>query len=171
MLSLPIFYYPINKEDRATGFLIPTYGASTIKGHTLSNAFFWAINRSQDATFYHDWMSKTGQQFGAEYRYVQGPGAQGNVQYTTTHEHASSYSQPDGSVRQVDGGDSFRINGTMTQPLPHRFRLAANADYFSSFAAQQRNQQNLFQATSTIRRFAVNVGGNWAGTTINGTLD
>ncbi len=171
MLYLPIFYYPINKEDRATGFLIPTYGASTIKGHTFSNAFFWAINRSQDATFYHDWMSKTGQQFGTEYRYVRGPGAQGNIQYTTTHEHATTYEQPDGSVRPVAGQDSFRIYGTMTQPLPYRFRLAANADYFSSLAAQQRNQQNLFQATSTTRRFGVNVGGNWAGTTISSTLD
>ena len=58
---LPAFYYPINKEDRATGFLMPIYGASTIRGQSLSNAFFWAINRSQDATFYHDWFSKTGQ--------------------------------------------------------------------------------------------------------------
>ena len=27
---LPVMYYPINKEDRATGFLIPIYGSSTI---------------------------------------------------------------------------------------------------------------------------------------------
>ena len=57
VLYLPIFYYPINDEDRATGFLIPTYGTSTIRGQTISNAFFWAINRSQDATFLHDWYS------------------------------------------------------------------------------------------------------------------
>ena len=50
VLYLPVIYYPINKEDRATGFLLPTYGTSTIRGQTLSNAFFWAINRSQDAT-------------------------------------------------------------------------------------------------------------------------
>ena len=42
---------PDQQGDRATGFLMPMYGASTIKGQTLSNAFFWAINRSQDATF------------------------------------------------------------------------------------------------------------------------
>src|SRR4051812_35281743 len=39
---LPAMYYPINKEDRATGFLIPVYGSSDTKGQTLSNAFFWA---------------------------------------------------------------------------------------------------------------------------------
>ena len=43
---------------------------STDKGQTISNAFFWAINRSQDATILHDWFSKTGQAISGEYRYV-----------------------------------------------------------------------------------------------------
>ena len=47
---LPVLYYPIQDDDRATGFLLPTYGRSTYRGQSLSNAFFWAINRSQDAT-------------------------------------------------------------------------------------------------------------------------
>ncbi len=48
VLYLPFMYYPIPEEDRATGFLMPTYGASTFRGQSLSNAFFWAVNRSQD---------------------------------------------------------------------------------------------------------------------------
>ena len=75
VLYLPIFYYPVNKEDRATGFLIPTYGTSTVRGQTLSNAFFWAISRSQDATLLHDWYSTTGQGMGGEYRYLASPGS------------------------------------------------------------------------------------------------
>ena len=71
---LPVIYYPIQKDDRATGFLMPTYGTSTYRGFTLSNAFFWAINRSQDATFLHDWFTKRGQGMGGEYRYVGGAG-------------------------------------------------------------------------------------------------
>ena len=69
---LPIMYYPIQSDDRATGFLLPTYGRSTYRGQSLSNAFFWAINRSQDLTLMHDWFTKTGQGSGAEYRYVGG---------------------------------------------------------------------------------------------------
>ena len=64
MLYLPFMYYPTNKDNRATGFLIPTYGISTLQGQSIHNAFFWAINRSQDATFLHDWFSKTGQGVG-----------------------------------------------------------------------------------------------------------
>ena len=66
LLYMPIFYYPVQKDDRATGILIPSYGASTIRGQTLSNAFFWAINRSQDLTVLHDWFSKTGQGVGTD---------------------------------------------------------------------------------------------------------
>ena len=69
MLYVPVLYYPTKKEDRATGFLIPTYGASSLRGQSIHNAFFWAINRSQDATFLHDWFSKAGQGVGGEYRY------------------------------------------------------------------------------------------------------
>ena len=83
MFYLPVMYYPIQGDDRATGFLLPTYGSSAIRGQSISNAFFWAINRSQDATISHDWFTKRGQGVGAEYRYVPGPGSQGNVTRTT----------------------------------------------------------------------------------------
>ena len=89
-MYLPLFYYPIQEDDRATGFLIPTYGASTIKGQTLSNAFFWAINRSHDATIFHDWFSKTGQGVGGEYRYVLAPGSQGNSTVQFIDEKATT---------------------------------------------------------------------------------
>ena len=69
-LYLPAMYYPLSKDNRSTGFLMPSYGSSTIKGQTISNAFFWAIDRSQDATILHDWFSKTGQAVAGEYRYV-----------------------------------------------------------------------------------------------------
>ena len=32
LLYLPILYYPTKEDDRATGFLLPTYGATTLRG-------------------------------------------------------------------------------------------------------------------------------------------
>ena len=84
MFYLPVMYYPIQADDRATGFLLPTYGSSVIRGPSISNAFFWAINRSQDATIYHDWFTKRGQGVGAEYRYVAGHGLAGQHHAPTT---------------------------------------------------------------------------------------
>ena len=51
MFYTPILYYPTKRDDRATGFLMPTYGSSSLRGQSIHNGFFWAINRSQDATF------------------------------------------------------------------------------------------------------------------------
>ena len=169
---LPAMYYPINKEDRATGFLIPIYGSSDIKGQTLSNAFFWAINRSQDATFYHSWYSKSGQSFGGEYRYVQSPGSTGNFQTTVVKEPEEiSYEQSNGTTNVVPGIDSYTVTGSVVQQLPARLRLSGNANYFSSLAAQQRYQQNIYNATIRNRNFGVNVSGSWKGNSISGTVD
>ena len=79
VMYLPMIYYPIREDERATGFLLPTYGTSTVRGQAISNAFFWAINRSTDATFFHDWYTRAGQGAGAEYRYVATAQSSGDV--------------------------------------------------------------------------------------------
>jgi hypothetical protein len=79
---MPYIYYPLDSEERSTGFLMPQYSATSAQGSGIGNAFFWAINRSQDATFYHTWFSKAGQSYGVEYRYAAAPGSGGNMQLT-----------------------------------------------------------------------------------------
>src|SRR5947199_6182736 len=79
VLFLPALYYPIGSNNRQTGFLMPSYGSSTLKGQTISNGFFWAIDRSRDMTILHDFYSKTGQAVGGEDRYVDLRGV-GNLQ-------------------------------------------------------------------------------------------
>ena len=87
---LPILYYPIQTEGRATGFLMPTCGASSIRGPSLSNACFWAIGRSQDATVFHDLFTSTGQALGSEYRYV-GNAGRGNFTSYFLDERENTY--------------------------------------------------------------------------------
>jgi LPS-assembly protein len=168
---LPAMYYPINKEDRATGFLLPIYGNSTIKGHTINNAFFWAINRSHDATLYHSYYSNTGQGFGGDYRYIQSPGSSGNVQVSALREHETTYEQANGSTTTVPGLNSYQVTGSVLQRLPASLRLSGNANYFSSLVSQQRYQQDLFAATNVQRSFGANVSGNWGANNLSGTVE
>jgi LPS-assembly protein len=168
---LPAMYYPINKSGRSTGFLIPVYGSSTIKGQTINNAFFWAINRSQDATLYHSFYSKTGQSFGGQYRFIGSAGSSGNVETTVVREHPATYTQPDGTDQTVAGIDSYTITGNVLETLPAHLRLNANANYFSSLVAQQRYQQNIYAATNRTRNFGVNLSGNWGANSVSGTVD
>jgi LPS-assembly protein len=168
---MPAMYYPINKDDRATGFLIPIYGSSTIKGQTLNNAFFWAINRSHDATLYHSYYSKTGQGFGGDYRYVQAGGS-GNVETSVLREHdAIDYGQSDGTTQTVPGVDSYQITGSVVQALPAGLRAAGNVNYFSSLISQQRYQQDIRAATNRSRNFGANISGNWGANSVSGTVE
>lgn len=168
---LPAMYYPINKADRATGFLLPIYGSSTIKGQTLNNAFFWAINRSQDATLYHSYYSKTGQGFGGDYRYIQSAGSSGNVQTSVLREHEAIYRQTDGTDLTVPGLQSYQVTGSVIQQLPANLRLSGSANYFSSLVSQQRYQQNVFAATNRSRSFGTNVAGTWGAHSVSGTVE
>lgn len=168
LLYLPVFYYPIQEDDRATGFLIPTYGASTYRGQTISNAFFWAIGRSHDATFFHDWFSKTGQQVGSEYRYVLGPESTGNARVSYLNEHAAD---PGSGVSPQTDQRSYRVDAAANQRLPLGLRARANANYFSSLQTQQLYQQNVSQASDRQRSFGVNVSGVWGTHSLSGTYD
>jgi LPS-assembly protein len=159
LMYLPVFYYPIQEDDRATGFLIPTYGASTLRGQTISNAFFWAIGRSHDATVYHDWLSNAGQQVGSEYRYVLGPGSQGNTQFSLLDERETLTPSGTGGDVLRPARRSYSLRGDVAQTLPGAFRARASADYFSSIESQQQFQQDIYRATNRSRRFGTHVSG------------
>lgn len=171
VMYLPLFYYPIQDDDRATGFLIPTYGNSTVKGHTISNAFFWAIGRSHDATIFHDWLTKAGQQIGGEYRYIAGPGSLGNGRFSFLDEKQTTLTLPGGTTSSQPARRSYSLGGDVAQQLPGTFRARASADYFSSVETQQQYQQDLSRATNRNRRFGAHVSGSFAQYQISAQLD
>ena len=153
-------YYPINKDDRATGFLLPIYGTSTIKGQTINNAFFWAINRSQDATLYHNFYSKTGQGFGGDYRYVQSAGSSGSVQTSFLREHEAIYEQAGRHDRTRAGHrTATRSTAPCCSSCRANLRLTGSANYFSSLVSQQRYQQDSSRRPTRTRNFGGNVSG------------
>jgi len=67
-LYTPYFYYPA-RGKRQTGFLLPKGGFSDRWGTYYNQPFFWAINKSSDATFYGNYMTKRGMKYGTEFRY------------------------------------------------------------------------------------------------------
>ncbi len=151
---LPALYYPINKEDRATGFLLPNYGVSSVKGFTLNNAFFWAVNRSQDATFYYDYFAKAGQGSGGEYRYVREAGSQGNGRIYMLNEHEQL--GDDGTVVRP-AHRSFDMRGSMNQALTQTMRMTGHINYFTDISTQQIYQQNIYDLSLRTRSYGASV--------------
>jgi len=171
MFYLPAFYYPIQDDNRATGFLMPIYGSTATRGQSITNQFFWAISRNQDATIEHDWFSKTGQQIGGEYRYILAPGSEGHSQFTLLDEHPTKYAQTNGTEVSYPGTRSYSIVGDMAQRLPFHLRARGNANYYTSIVSQQRYNQNIFQSTNRSRRFGGNVSGTWGAYSVSFTAD
>ena len=161
LFYVPILYYPTKEEGRATGFLLPTYGSTSLRGQQLSNAFFWAINRSHDATIKHDWYSKGDQGWNSEYRYVTLSG-DGTIEGHLLNQANNAYGLP---------SRSYNIRGGANQRLPGTFRARARVDYFSSLATNQTLHSTLYDASNSRRSYGGNVVGSWRGNSINGTFD
>ena len=160
---LPLLYYPIQEDDRATGFLLPQYGSSLAMGSAIGNAFFWAINRSHDATFFHDWRFSRGSGLGTEYRYVLGPQAQGNLRYYWLDEKEAVVN---GSVTPTRR--SKTIQGGLSQNLPFGLSARARVDYITNVTVRQLTNYDFFQASNSNRTVEGGVSGSWRSLSVNG---
>ena len=74
-LNTPILYVPwmdFSLDDkRKSGFLAPSYGASSERGLELVAPWYWNIAPNRDATLIPRVMSKRGLQMGGEFRYLE----------------------------------------------------------------------------------------------------
>ena len=121
--GIPIFYFPYFvypiKTDRQSGFLIPEPGHSTTNGYNISNAYFWAINRSQDATIRHTYYEKRGHRFSLNYRYIYSDDTDGELYAQYIHED------------KIDLQTKRRLKWNHTQGLPYDAKGLVNLDLTS----------------------------------------
>jgi LPS-assembly protein len=169
LFYFPAIYYPINHDERSTGFLLPSYGSSSVTGFKLSNAFFWAIDRSQDATFYYDYLSKIGQNYGGEYRYVEAPGSNGTgrIYIMNRKEQLGA----DGTTVVTPSARAYNVVSRVSQGLPDNIRVLANVNYFSSVSAQQLLQQNIEDITQRTRTVGGQAYGTWGRYRLSGQMN
>jgi len=156
VMFLPYMYYPLDRDNRKTGFLMPSYTSSAVRGQSFSNAFFLVLGRSHDATFYYDFASKGYQGAGTEYRYALAGGS-GNAYYYLSDE--DDRIAPDGTVERA-GRRSFEVRGDLNQALPRGFRMYGNVNYRSDVTTQQLYQQNVYEQTRRDRNLSFGVDGN-----------
>jgi LPS-assembly protein len=166
LLYLPAIYYPLQEDQRSTGFLMPTYGTSTLRGTSISNAFFWAIARSQDATVFHDWFARAGQGMGGEYRYVARAGSSGDVRFYRFNQRQSVYTS-DGQSSVLPENSSFEIRSSVVHAIRPGLNLRGRVDYASDLVTQQLYQQNVYRASSPIRNVEGSFSGSWGALSAN----
>ena len=167
LMYLPVMYYPLHEDQRSTGFLMPRYGSSTLQGAALSNGFFWAIGRSQDATFFHDWFTRTGAGAGGEYRYLSGAASGGQVRFYRLDQKAAVFEQ-NGSTSTLPAQTSYLMNASLNQDLGRRLRAQGLVEYFSDVATQQLYQQNSYERSRSRRLVSGGLTGLFGPATFGG---
>lgn len=128
--GIPVFFlpystHPVQKEPRQTGFLMPEFGTSSIKGFILGDAFYWAINRSMDLTLGGEMYSSRGWGEHVQYRAMPTP---------NSYIYGRLYAVQDrgiGTPPQKQGGEDAQVNAAA--PFPDGFQGVLQFQYLSSY--------------------------------------
>jgi LPS-assembly protein len=122
VLYFPFATHPVQREARQSGFLLPSVGRSSIKGDIVGESFYWAVNRTVDATVGGEYFSKRGWSQRGELRARPSDSSYIDLNY---------FGVIDRGLNGVkEGGENARLNA---EGNFHGFRAVANVDYLSSF--------------------------------------
>jgi LPS-assembly protein len=143
-LGVPILYAPsfdfALDNNRKSGFLSPSVGASNKRGFEVITPWYWNIAPNMDATFTPRYMSQRGMQLGTEFRYLE-PGYRG-----TLVVEALPYDSQYGSGRYrgyLNHAQQFspRLSGTL------QYEGVSDDTYFTDLSSlvNETSQQNLLR--------------------------
>ncbi|MBD3309190.1 LPS assembly protein LptD [candidate division KSB3 bacterium] len=151
--GIPVFYFPYFifpiKTERQTGLLVPDIGRSTINGYTVSNAFFWAITDSQDATVRHTFYEERGHKVDLEYRYKYSEQTDGTFEGQYIRD-------------RLDLSEKKRLKWNHRHGLPYEIKARVNLDLTSddqfdedfSTRLDERSDRKLDSDISLTRNFS-----------------
>ena len=125
--GIPVFYMPylsapVQTRPRSSGFLTPQTSTSTTKGRSISESFYYVINRSADITLTGEYFTLRGLAGAARFRAV--PNDQSSVEIDTFFA----------DDRKGQGGQSARI---LAYTQRGNLRAVADMNLVSSFVFRQ----------------------------------
>ncbi len=144
--GVPLFYFPyfrksLKRLPRQSGFLTPNLGNSSRFGFVLGQSYYWAINRSYDATIGGTWFSDRGL---ASRVTLRGRPTNSSFFHSTFYGvNDRGYQQRDGS-RVKQGGGTFQLEAGAS--MPGGFRGIAEINYLSSLEFRQAFTQTFDEA-------------------------
>jgi LPS-assembly protein len=129
LMGMPVFYFPfvthpVQKQQRQSGLLIPSFGNSSTKGKIAGESVYWVFNRSMDATVGAEYFSKRGWFQRGEFR------ARPSDSSYLYFNYQGMVDRGIGNPRQDQGGEDAHF---VAERRFGTFRGVANVDYLSSF--------------------------------------
>ena len=138
--DVPVFYFPwaafpTERIARQSGFLIPSFGRSSVKGTIFGDSYYWAINRSMDATAGLEYYSQRGWAQRGQFRARPSDTAYVDLNYSGVID------------RKKQGGQEVMLAGEGR--FLANFRSVANIDYLSSFVYRLAFSETFSQAVNS----------------------
>ncbi|HLK31797.1 MAG TPA: LPS assembly protein LptD, partial [Terriglobales bacterium] len=135
---MPYATHPVDHLGRHSGFLMPSFGTSNIKGILLGDSYYWAINRSMDATVGAELYSSRGWAERGIFRMAPNEHSFFAATYSGVTDRGlqlpkgviGACSQQIGTTCK-QGGEDIRAVGSTS--LGTDFRAVLNFDYLSSY--------------------------------------
>ncbi len=129
LMGIPVFYFPfvthpVQKEQRQSGFLIPSFGNSSSKGLMLGDSIYTVLNRSMDAMLGVEYFSQRGFLERGDFRARPSETSYGFFSYVGMVDRGTGYPP------QNQGGEDAHL---LAERPFGSFRGVANVDYLSSF--------------------------------------
>jgi lipopolysaccharide assembly outer membrane protein LptD (OstA) len=126
--NIPVFYlpylrYPIMKDGRSTGFLIPAIGTSALRGFFVQSSFFWDIRPNIDLTFNLDHYQYLGLGLSEELRYLFRH-AKGNIRFFNLFPGLGVKASEENKIKEEDierlkeNGKNFVLDMNHQQEIP-----------------------------------------------------
>lgn len=163
IVALPFASISIQKEDRQSGFLTPTFGYSGSKGVRLSTAYYKTLGRSADVTFRGELYSARGFGYGLDFRSRANSRSYFNAGFYAVEDRVLG-SKP--SAQNPDQGGSI-VYAEGVHYFPNGFTASADVRITSSLAFRQVFSDGIQQSISPIEVSQGFVNKSWGSYTLN----
>ncbi len=171
--GFPIFYFPyathpVAREARHTGFQIPSAGRSSTKGNVVGDSFYWAMNRSMDATIGGEYFSKRGSSQRGEFRARPTDASYIDLSYFGVIDRGIQVNTSTGPQLLREGGQEARLTA---EGNFHGFRAVSDVDYLSSFLFRLAFNEVFTQAINSEVKSQVFLSKTFNGFSFGGTVE
>ncbi len=171
VMKVPIFYFPavyksLEKEPRKSGFLTPSIGTSSRRGKMVAGGYYWAINRSYDATYRSQYFTQRGLAHHIDFRGK--PLQKADFNFNLYGVNDRGFKQEDGT-RIKQGGYLAGFQGKAE--LPWGFQGRGEVNYLSSFLFRQAFTESFNEAVFSETHSRGYVSRHWSSYGLNIVFD
>jgi LPS-assembly protein len=152
----PMFYKSLERAPRKSGLLTPNIGTSSRRGTMIGGGYYWAINRSYDATYRAQLFTQRGIAHHVDFRGKPNKNTDFNYILYGVNDRGQLV---DGERRPPASGYLMSFQGR--SDLSNGWQARADVNYLSSFKFRQAFTESFYEAIFSEVHTAAHLSKHW----------